>query len=37
MAQRWIIPDIHGCVKTLQAMLENLLKVTKHDQLYSTS
>ena len=34
MAQRWIIPDIHGCAKTLQTLLENLLKVTKQDKLY---
>lgn len=34
MSQRWIIPDIHGCQKTLQTMLERLLLVTKHDQLY---
>lgn len=34
MPQRWIIPDIHGCVKTLQFLLENTLKVSKHDQLY---
>ena len=34
MSQRWIIPDIHGCPHTLQALLENLLKVTKHDLLY---
>ena len=34
MSQRWIIPDIHGCPRTLQALLENLLKVTKHDHLY---
>ena len=34
MAQRWIIPDIHGCAQTLKALLENLLKVTKNDTLY---
>ena len=34
MSQRWIIPDIHGCTKTLSVLLENLLKVTKHDELY---
>ena len=34
MSQRWIIPDIHGCAKTLKVLLENMLKVTKHDQLY---
>lgn len=34
MSQRWIIPDIHGCVKTVKVLLENILKVTKNDQLY---
>ena len=34
MARRWIIPDIHGCAKTVKVLLENMLKVTKHDQLY---
>ena len=34
MSQRWIIPDIHGCPQTLQALFENMLKITKHDQLY---
>ena len=34
MSQRWIIPDIHGCAKTLKVLLENMLKVTKNDQLY---
>lgn len=34
MSQRWIIPDIHGCPRTLKLLLENTLKVTKHDQLY---
>ena len=34
MSQRWIIPDIHGCAMTLKVLLENILKVTKHDELY---
>ena len=34
MSQRWIIPDIHGCAKTLKVLLENILQVTKHDALY---
>lgn len=34
MAQRWIIPDIHGCLKTLQTLLENILLATKEDHLY---
>ena len=34
MSQRWIIPDIHGCLNTLRGLLENQLKVTKNDQIY---
>lgn len=34
MSQRWIIPDIHGCVETVKALLESMLRVTKEDQLY---
>ena len=34
MSQRWIIPDIHGCVSTLKVLLENMLRVTKNDALY---
>jgi len=30
----WIIPDIHGCAKTLNAMLKNMLKATRDDELY---
>ena len=31
---RWIIPDIHGCARTLKTLLENMLKVTKDDELF---
>ena len=31
---RWIIPDIHGCAKTLKVLLENMLRVTKDDELF---
>lgn len=31
---RWIIPDIHGCAKTLKTLLENLLKISKEDELF---
>lgn len=31
---KWIIPDIHGCAKTVKALLENLLKVTREDELF---
>lgn len=31
---RWIIPDIHGCAMTMKTLLENMLKVTKDDELF---
>lgn len=31
---RWIIPDIHGCGRTLNAMLKNMLKATRDDELF---
>lgn len=31
---RWIIPDIHGCARTLNALLKNMLKVTRDDELF---
>lgn len=31
---RWIIPDIHGCFRTLKALLENMLKISKNDELF---
>lgn len=34
MAKRWIIPDIHGCSKTLKCLLERQLNITKHDTIY---
>jgi len=34
MAKNWVIPDIHGCKKTLKALIEEQIKPTKHDWLY---
>lgn len=34
MASRWIIPDIHGCSTTLKCLLENQLRISKHDSIY---
>ena len=34
MHKHWVIPDIHGCSKTLQALLENQIRPSKHDWLY---
>ena len=31
---RWIIPDIHGCFRTLKSLVESFLKLTKEDDLY---
>ncbi len=34
MREQWVIPDIHGCAKTLRALIEDLIKPSKHDWLY---
>ena len=34
MPKRWIIPDIHGCSRTLATLVSDLIKPTKHDELY---
>ena len=34
MRKRWVIPDIHGCSKTLAALVNTLIKPTKSDELY---
>ncbi len=34
MKNRWVIPDIHGCVKTLKTLVENQIKPSKHDGLF---
>ncbi len=34
MNKRWVIPDIHGCSKTLKALIEQQIKPTKFDTLY---
>ena len=34
MKKSWVIPDIHGCKKTLQALVENQIKPDKFDVLY---
>jgi serine/threonine protein phosphatase 1 len=31
---RWAIPDIHGCAKTLETLVLDQIKLTKHDQLF---
>jgi serine/threonine protein phosphatase 1 len=34
MKKRWVIPDIHGCLKTLQALIEELIRPARFDELY---
>jgi serine/threonine protein phosphatase 1 len=34
MNKQWVIPDIHGCIKTLTALMEELIKPSKQDELY---
>jgi serine/threonine protein phosphatase 1 len=34
MLKRWVIPDIHGCVKTLQALIEEQIRPGREDALY---
>ena len=31
---RWIIPDVHGCAKTLKSLVESFLKITKEDEVF---
>ena len=34
MPKQWVIPDIHGCVRTLRALIEQLVIPAKDDTLY---
>ncbi len=34
MREHWVIPDIHGCAKTLRALIEDLIQPSRHDRLY---
>ena len=34
MREHWVIPDIHGCAKTLRALIEDMIKPSKHDWIY---
>lgn len=33
MIKKWVIPDIHGCVRTLSTLIENQIKPNKNDLL----
>jgi len=34
MAKRWVIPDIHGCAKTVTSLVSDLIKPMRSDELY---
>jgi len=34
MPKQWVIPDVHGCLKTLRALMENQIRPDKEDHLY---
>jgi serine/threonine protein phosphatase 1 len=34
MVKRWVIPDIHGCVKTLKTLVEEQIRPTRYDEIY---
>ncbi len=34
MNKTWVIPDVHGCSKTLISLIENQIKPTKYDTMY---
>jgi serine/threonine protein phosphatase 1 len=34
MRKRWVIPDIHGCLKTLKTLVEEQIKPTRYDEIY---
>ena len=34
MRKRWVIPDIHGCIKTVSSLVNDLVKPMRSDELY---
>ncbi len=34
MKKQWVIPDIHGHIKTLEVLVEQQIRPSKHDELY---
>jgi serine/threonine protein phosphatase 1 len=34
MRNRWVIPDIHGCIKTLKTLIDEQIRPKKYDELY---
>ena len=34
MGRIWVIPDSHGCLKTMRTLVENLIRLRRNDKLY---
>ena len=34
MKNRWVVPDIHGHIKTLRALIEERIELQKSDSIY---
>ena len=34
MKRRWVIPDTHGCVKTVEALFANIIKPARYDEIW---
>jgi serine/threonine protein phosphatase 1 len=34
MGRKWVIPDSHGCLKTLRTLVEDLIRLKRNDSLY---
>jgi serine/threonine protein phosphatase 1 len=34
MKKRWVIPDTHGCVKTVEALFANIVKPSRYDEIW---
>ena len=34
MKRRWVIPDTHGCVKTVKALFGNIIRPARYDEIY---
>jgi serine/threonine protein phosphatase 1 len=34
MHKQWVIPDIHGHIRTLRALIEELIRPTRYDEIY---
>ncbi len=34
MTKQWVIPDVHGCIKTLKALIEEIIRPSSEDEIY---